>query len=90
MTLFLFPFYFHFILFCSIDPGEGQIKVNFDVMKAETEFGHVPLRRLSTKPAISPKDHALSTQWVWFWLDEKSNIWREYGSEPMVGFSDQL
>lgn len=64
--------------------------MNFDDMKAETGFGHVQLRRLSTKPAVSPTDHALSTQWVWYWLDEGSDSWREYGSELMVGFSDQL
>ena len=52
-------------------------------MKAETGFGDVQLRRLSTKPAVSPTDHALSTQWVWYWLDQ--DIWREYGSELMVG-----
>ncbi|XP_078359754.1 uncharacterized protein LOC144644197 [Oculina patagonica] len=66
-----------------INPGEGQIKVNFDDMKAETGFGYVQLRRLSTKPAISPTDHALSTQWVWYWLDESSSSWREYDSELM-------
>ena len=64
--------------------------MNFDDMKAETGFGHVQLRRLSTKPAVSPRDHALSTQWVWYWLDEGSDSWKEYGSELMVGFSDQL
>lgn len=76
--------------FPSIDPGEGQIKVDFDDMKAETGFGHVQLRRLSTKPAVLPTDHALLTQWVWYWLDDRSNSWREYGSELMVGFNDQL
>ena len=59
-------------------------------MKAETGFGHVQLRRLSTKPAVLPTDHALSTQWFWYWLDDRSNSWREYGSELMVGFNDRL
>ena len=52
-------------------------------MNAETGFGHVQLRRLSTKSAVLPTDHALSTQWVWYWLDHE-NSWREYGSEVMV------
>lgn len=66
-----------------IDPGEGKVKVNFDDMIAETSFGNVQLRRLSTKSAVLPTDHALSTQWFWYWLGD-GNSWREYGYEPLV------
>ena len=55
-------------------------------MKAVTSFGDVQLRRLSTKSAVLPTDHALSTQWIWYWMDE-SNIWKEY--EPLVCQSDK-
>lgn len=64
--------------------------MNFDDMKAETGFGHVQLRRLSTEPAVLPTDHALLTQSIWYWLDERSGSWREYSPELMVSFSDQL
>ena len=67
----------------SIDPGNGEIVINFDDMKATTSFGDVHLRRLSTKSAVLPTDHALSTQWIWYWQDETKS-WNEYGSEPMV------
>lgn len=69
--------------FYSIDPGNGEIVINFDDMKATTSFGDVHLRRLSTKSAVLPTDHALSTQWIWYWQDETKS-WNEYGSEPMV------
>ena len=67
----------------SIDPGDGETVINFDDMKATTSFGDVHLRRLSTKSAVLPTDHALSTQWIWYWQDETKS-WNEYGSEPMV------
>ena len=86
--MFFYLIIYLFIYLCfvliSIDTGEGEIKVNFDDMKAVTSYGDVPLRRLSTKSAVLPTDHALSIQWVWYWLDE-TNSWREYGCEPMVG-----
>lgn len=59
-------------------------------MNAKTGFGQVQLRRLSTKPAVSPTDHALSTQWVWYWLDENNSSWRRYDSELMVCLPSQL
>lgn len=59
-------------------------------MEVKTGFGQVQLRRLSTKSAVLPTDHALSTQWVWYWLDGESKGWIEYGSELMVGLPDQL
>ena len=74
----------------SIDPGEGHVEINFDDMEVKTGFGQVQLRRLSTKSAVLPTDHALSTQWVWYWLDGESKGWIEYGSELMVGLPDQL
>ena len=71
----------------SIDPGDGEVMINFEDMKAVTSFGEVQLRRLSTKSAVLPTDHALSTQWVWHWLDE-NGIWRQYGCEPSVSLSN--
>ena len=75
-------FIYVFFLY-SIDPGDGEIVINFDDMKATTSFGDVHLRRLSTKSVVLPTDHALSTQWIWYWQDETKS-WNEYGSEPMV------
>ena len=82
MFFYLIIYYYFFLI--SIDTEDGEIEVNFDDMKAVTSYGDVPLRRLSTKSAVLPTDHALSTQWFWYWLDE-TNSWREYGYEPMVG-----
>lgn len=72
---------------CSIDPGEGYIKVNFDEMKAETGVGSVELRRLSTKSVVLSADHALLTKWVWYLSDQDSS-WTEYDSELMVCLID--
>ena len=66
-----------------IYPGEGDVKMNFVEMKGETEFEVVDLRRLSTRSALSPTDHALFTKWAWHWLDENGS-WREYGRGPLV------
>lgn len=68
---------------CSIDSGEGYIKINFDEMKAVTGFGSVELRRLSTKSVSSLTDHSLLTTWVWYLSDQDSS-WTEYDSELMV------
>ncbi|XP_010219055.1 PREDICTED: LOW QUALITY PROTEIN: poly [ADP-ribose] polymerase 12-like [Tinamus guttatus] len=65
------------------DPKNSRIadkNINFEMMTCGTSS----LRRLSTPSSVTKPTFALTTQWIWYWKDDRGQ-WSEYGKQGEGG-----
>ncbi|KAM7325620.1 hypothetical protein ACRRTK_015873 [Alexandromys fortis] len=65
------------IVYTESAAGLHLVNLDFDSMK----FGSTVARRLSTASSVTKPPHfILTTDWVWYWMDEFGS-WQEYGRQ---------